>query len=131
MCVCVCVYAFLIVERSSVLKKHKYPFDNLSSILRSTVTMFPQRTLWDPLWPFFSNTDVGFFQSPLRIFHNLKDVGFLQVKVIRAEGLMAADVTGKSRCSFPFVRAYIKQHARCTPFDDWTFHFTWLDHQSK
>ncbi|XP_076994775.1 multiple C2 and transmembrane domain-containing protein 1 [Tamandua tetradactyla] len=33
---------------------------------------------------------------PLRIFHNLKDVGFLQVKVIRAEGLMAADVTGKS-----------------------------------
>nr|XP_044989983.1 multiple C2 and transmembrane domain-containing protein 1 isoform X7 [Jaculus jaculus] len=34
--------------------------------------------------------------SPLRIFHNLKDVGFLQVKVIKAEGLMAADVTGKS-----------------------------------
>ncbi|XP_014652685.1 PREDICTED: multiple C2 and transmembrane domain-containing protein 1 isoform X5 [Ceratotherium simum simum] len=34
--------------------------------------------------------------SPLRIFHNLKDVGFLQVKVIRAEGLMVADVTGKS-----------------------------------
>ncbi|KAL6045545.1 hypothetical protein STEG23_026301, partial [Scotinomys teguina] len=31
--------------------------------------------------------------SPLRIFNNLKDVGFLQVKVIRAEGLMAADVT--------------------------------------
>ncbi|XP_051038732.1 multiple C2 and transmembrane domain-containing protein 1 isoform X1 [Phodopus roborovskii] len=34
--------------------------------------------------------------SPLRIFNNLKDVGFLQVRVIRAEGLMAADVTGKS-----------------------------------
>ncbi|KAM4875331.1 multiple C2 and transmembrane domain-containing protein 1 isoform 3-T3 [Thomomys bottae] len=34
--------------------------------------------------------------SPLRIFHNLKDVGFLQVKIIRAEGLMAADMTGKS-----------------------------------
>uniref|UniRef100_A0A673SZL1 Multiple C2 and transmembrane domain-containing protein 1 n=1 Tax=Suricata suricatta TaxID=37032 RepID=A0A673SZL1_SURSU len=34
--------------------------------------------------------------SPLRIFNNLKDVGFLQVKVIRAEGLMVADVTGKS-----------------------------------
>ncbi|KAJ7335767.1 hypothetical protein JRQ81_013708 [Phrynocephalus forsythii] len=32
----------------------------------------------------------------LRMFHNMKDVGFLQVKVIRAEGLMAADVTGKS-----------------------------------
>ncbi|XP_056275674.1 multiple C2 and transmembrane domain-containing protein 1 isoform X7 [Pseudoliparis swirei] len=29
-------------------------------------------------------------------FHNLKDVGVVQVKVIRAEGLMAADVTGKS-----------------------------------
>ncbi|XP_059581006.1 multiple C2 and transmembrane domain-containing protein 1 isoform X3 [Alligator mississippiensis] len=34
--------------------------------------------------------------SPMRMFHNLKDVGFLQVKVIRAEALMAADVTGKS-----------------------------------
>ncbi|KAG2466532.1 MCTP1 protein, partial [Polypterus senegalus] len=29
-------------------------------------------------------------------FHNLKDVGVIQVKVIRAEGLMVADVTGKS-----------------------------------
>ena len=57
--------------------------------------VFSWNTLWDCLWPFFSNTDVGVFQSPLRIFHNLKDVGFLQVKVIRAEGLMAADVTGK------------------------------------
>ncbi|XP_029860798.1 multiple C2 and transmembrane domain-containing protein 1 isoform X2 [Aquila chrysaetos chrysaetos] len=33
---------------------------------------------------------------PMMMFHNLKDVGFLQVKVIRAEALMAADVTGKS-----------------------------------
>uniref|UniRef100_A0A8C7EZX8 Multiple C2 and transmembrane domain containing 1 n=1 Tax=Oncorhynchus kisutch TaxID=8019 RepID=A0A8C7EZX8_ONCKI len=32
----------------------------------------------------------------LRSFHNLKDVGVVQVKVIRSEGLMAADVTGKS-----------------------------------
>ncbi|XP_055017373.1 multiple C2 and transmembrane domain-containing protein 1 isoform X2 [Boleophthalmus pectinirostris] len=31
-----------------------------------------------------------------RSLHNLKDVGVVQVKVIRAEGLMAADVTGKS-----------------------------------
>ncbi|XP_075324853.1 multiple C2 and transmembrane domain-containing protein 1 isoform X4 [Odontesthes bonariensis] len=31
-----------------------------------------------------------------RSFHNLKDVGVVQVKIIRAEGLMAADVTGKS-----------------------------------
>ncbi|XP_072521359.1 multiple C2 and transmembrane domain-containing protein 1 isoform X4 [Salminus brasiliensis] len=34
--------------------------------------------------------------SLLRSFHNIKDVGVIQVKVIRAEGLMAADVTGKS-----------------------------------
>ncbi|XP_028829640.1 multiple C2 and transmembrane domain-containing protein 1 isoform X3 [Denticeps clupeoides] len=32
----------------------------------------------------------------LRSFLNLKDVGFVQIKVIRAEGLLAADVTGKS-----------------------------------
>ncbi|XP_074494374.1 multiple C2 and transmembrane domain-containing protein 1 isoform X2 [Sebastes fasciatus] len=31
-----------------------------------------------------------------RSLHNLKDVGVVQVKVIRAEGLMVADVTGKS-----------------------------------
>ncbi|NWX85209.1 MCTP1 protein, partial [Nothoprocta pentlandii] len=41
--------------------------------------------------------------SPLRIFHNLKDVGFLQVKVIRAEALMAADVTGKDSDPFCVV----------------------------
>ncbi|XP_066567929.1 multiple C2 and transmembrane domain-containing protein 1 isoform X3 [Amia ocellicauda] len=34
--------------------------------------------------------------SLVRSFYNLKDVGMVQVKVIRAEGLMAADVTGKS-----------------------------------
>ncbi|XP_057688749.1 multiple C2 and transmembrane domain-containing protein 1 isoform X2 [Corythoichthys intestinalis] len=34
--------------------------------------------------------------SMWRSLHNLKDVGVVQVKVIRAEGLMAADVTGKS-----------------------------------
>ncbi|XP_031433230.1 multiple C2 and transmembrane domain-containing protein 1 isoform X2 [Clupea harengus] len=32
----------------------------------------------------------------LRSFTNVKDVGVVQVKVLRAEGLMAADVTGKS-----------------------------------
>nr|QEN96197.1 multiple C2 domain and transmembrane region protein 1b isoform 1 [Danio rerio] len=35
-------------------------------------------------------------ESPLKSFFNLKDVGILQVKILRAEGLMAADVTGKS-----------------------------------
>ncbi|XP_062409675.1 multiple C2 and transmembrane domain-containing protein 1 isoform X2 [Sardina pilchardus] len=34
--------------------------------------------------------------SVLRSFTNLKDVGIVQVKVLRAEGLLAADVTGKS-----------------------------------
>uniref|UniRef100_H3B1J0 Multiple C2 and transmembrane domain-containing protein 1 n=1 Tax=Latimeria chalumnae TaxID=7897 RepID=H3B1J0_LATCH len=34
--------------------------------------------------------------SLLRSFCNLKDVGFVQIKVIRAEGLLVADVTGKS-----------------------------------
>ncbi|XP_051765826.1 multiple C2 and transmembrane domain-containing protein 1 isoform X5 [Ctenopharyngodon idella] len=34
--------------------------------------------------------------SPMRSFFNVKDVGIVQVKILRAEGLMAADVTGKS-----------------------------------
>ncbi|XP_067290189.1 multiple C2 and transmembrane domain-containing protein 1 isoform X2 [Pseudorasbora parva] len=34
--------------------------------------------------------------SPMRSFFNLKDVGIVQIKILRAEGLMAADVTGKS-----------------------------------
>ncbi|XP_051268800.1 multiple C2 and transmembrane domain-containing protein 1 isoform X3 [Dicentrarchus labrax] len=34
--------------------------------------------------------------SLLKSFSNLRDVGIVQVKVMRAEGLMAADVTGKS-----------------------------------
>ncbi|NXY41856.1 MCTP1 protein, partial [Ceuthmochares aereus] len=41
--------------------------------------------------------------SPMMMFHNMKDVGFLQVKVIRAEALMAADVTGKD--SFRFCKS--------------------------
>ncbi|XP_013925934.1 PREDICTED: multiple C2 and transmembrane domain-containing protein 1 [Thamnophis sirtalis] len=36
----------------------------------------------------------------MQMFQNIKDVGFLQVKVIRAEGLMAADVTGKNYFHF-------------------------------
>ncbi|KFP54556.1 Multiple C2 and transmembrane domain-containing protein 1, partial [Cathartes aura] len=38
--------------------------------------------------------------SPMAMFRNMNDVGFLQVKVIRAEALMAADVTGKDSFSF-------------------------------
>lgn len=35
-------------------------------------------------------------QGLLKSFSNLKDVGIVQVKVMRAEGLMAADVTGNT-----------------------------------
>ncbi|XP_043087502.1 multiple C2 and transmembrane domain-containing protein 1-like, partial [Puntigrus tetrazona] len=41
--------------------------------------------------------------SPLRSFFKLKDVGVVQVKILRAEGLMAADVTGKSICHFLYL----------------------------
>ncbi|XP_043565361.1 multiple C2 and transmembrane domain-containing protein 1 isoform X1 [Chiloscyllium plagiosum] len=34
--------------------------------------------------------------SLLRSFQNLRDIGFVQVKIIKAEGLMVADVTGSS-----------------------------------
>ncbi|NXH10348.1 MCTP1 protein, partial [Bucco capensis] len=50
--------------------------------------------------------------SPMTMFHNIKDVGFLQVKVIRAEALMAADVTGKD--SFNFCGS--KYHSKSDPF---------------
>ncbi|NWQ76162.1 MCTP1 protein, partial [Columbina picui] len=38
--------------------------------------------------------------SLMSMFDNMKDVGFLQVKVIRAEALMAADATGKDSFNF-------------------------------
>ncbi|NXX15133.1 MCTP1 protein, partial [Podargus strigoides] len=41
--------------------------------------------------------------STMMMFRNISDVGFLQVKVIRAEALMAADVTGK--VSFYFCKS--------------------------
>lgn len=34
-------------------------------------------------------------QGVKKSFSHVKDVGMVQVKVLRAEGLMAADVTGK------------------------------------
>lgn len=42
------------------------------------------------LWP---------LQALLKSFSSLKDVGIVQVKVLRAEGLMAADVTGDQHSS--------------------------------
>lgn len=108
-CVCVCVHSWR-WKGNLYWRTRAIPLNHLGSILRSTVKLsISQHILWDPLEPFLSNTDVGVFQSPLRIFHNLKDVGFLQVKVIRAEGLMVADVTGKKWCNSPI--AYIYQAA--------------------
>lgn len=48
-----------------------------------------------------------FFQSPMRSFFNMKDVGIVQVKILRAEGLMAADVTGKIMSLHVFICAYL------------------------
>ncbi|CAN9504602.1 unnamed protein product [Ophioblennius macclurei] len=49
---------------------------------------------------------------PLKSFSNLKDVGVVQVKVMRAEGLMAADVTGKSDpfCVLELVNDRLQTH---------------------
>ncbi|NWH40152.1 MCTP1 protein, partial [Chloropsis hardwickii] len=46
--------------------------------------------------------------SPMMMFHNISDVGFLQVKVIRAEALMAADVTGKNSFTFCYTENHSK-----------------------
>ena len=35
-------------------------------------------------------------QAFVRTFHNLKDIGFLTVKIYKAQGLVAADFSGKS-----------------------------------
>ncbi|NWV69989.1 MCTP1 protein, partial [Malurus elegans] len=53
--------------------------------------------------------------SPKMMFHNISDVGFLQVKVIRAEALMAADVTGKDSFSF----CDTKYHSKIWCFYNW------------
>lgn len=42
-------------------------------------------------------------QSVRRSFSNFKDVGIVQVKVLRAEGLMVADVTGTTLSSSAIV----------------------------
>lgn len=42
-------------------------------------------------------------QGVLKSFSNLKDVGIVQVKVMRAEGLMAADVTGNKTNLYSFL----------------------------
>lgn len=46
------------------------------------------------LWP---------LQALLKSFSSLKDVGIVQVKVLRAEGLMAADVTGNQHNPASFL----------------------------
>ncbi|KAK1792185.1 hypothetical protein P4O66_012137 [Electrophorus voltai] len=66
-----------------------------SSCMRSSCMGQPGKELSSPL-TLISQATLSPLQSLLRSFNNIKDVGIVQVKVIRAEGLMAADVTGKS-----------------------------------
>lgn len=47
-------------------------------------------------------------QRLLKSFSSLKDVGIVQVKVMRAEGLMAADVTGNTNVSVFAVRSAVR-----------------------
>lgn len=48
----------------------------------------------------------------LNSFKNLDDVGWLQVKVLRAEGLASADMNGKSDplCTLQLVNQYVQTH---------------------
>lgn len=45
-------------------------------------------------------------------FKNVDDVGWLQVKVLRAEGLASADMNGKSDpfCSLQLINQYVQTH---------------------
>lgn len=62
-------------------------------------------------------------QGALRSFSNLKDVGIVQVKVMRAEGLMVADVIGNQKYLLYFILLqgtlyfiyYMVLHTACTP----------------
>lgn len=75
------------------VKGHILPFPLLMKC-QAIDLPFSSMLIWRPLWPL---TPVPvMFQSLWRSLHNLKDVGVVQVKVIRAEGLMVADVTGKT-----------------------------------
>lgn len=51
-------------------------------------------------------------QALLNSFSNLRDVGIVQVKVMRAEGLMAADVNGNPIVS-PLYCTAVKCKVKC------------------
>ncbi len=69
-------------------------------------------------------------QSLLRSFHNIKDVGMVQVKVIRAEGLMAADVTGKKNPpSHTYSDPEIWFVTLFSAVTDKAYHFPWNGQQ--
>ncbi|XP_048838952.1 multiple C2 and transmembrane domain-containing protein 1-like isoform X8 [Brienomyrus brachyistius] len=94
------------VDLSSLSKEHTHklevPLEEGQGILMMLVTLtasaavsisdLPINMLDDP----YERKQILSRYSLLRSFHNIKDVGVVQVKVIRAEGLMVADVTGKS-----------------------------------
>lgn len=73
-------------------KGHILPFSLLMKC-QAVDLPFSSMLIYHPLLTY--HLVLVIFQSLWRSFHNLKDVGMVQVKVIRAEGLMAADVTGK------------------------------------
>ncbi|MGH0179751.1 UNVERIFIED_CONTAM: hypothetical protein FKN15_002509, partial [Acipenser sinensis] len=80
-------WTFELVIQNRALNSH------VSSLTFTTISPVVQATS-------FNNNNLDLYRRNklgfLRSFHNMKDVGIVQVKVIRAEGLMAADVTGKS-----------------------------------
>lgn len=80
------------------VKGHILPFPLLMKC-QAIDLPFSSMLICCPLWPF--TLVLVMFQSLWRSLHNLKDVGVVQVKVIRAEGLMAADVTGKTMTLSP------------------------------
>ena len=52
------------------------------------------------------------FKGLLNSFKNFDDVGWLQVKVLRAEGLASADINGKSDpfCHLQLVNQFVRTH---------------------
>lgn len=87
-------------SQMGTVKGHILPFPLLMKC-QATAPAFPPLLIHTPFDPPSRVT----FQSLWRSFQNLKDVGVVQVKVIRAEGLMAADVTGKTATLRPSTEA--------------------------
>lgn len=99
-------------------KGHNLPFP-LFMKCQAIDMPFTSVLICRPLWPFTPVSAT--FQSLWRSFHNLKDVGVVQVKVIRAEGLMAADVTGRTMTCGPNNRAVTSALLLCGAFSQVSF----------